>query len=55
MTWRQTFAAALVMALVAAALVWWLERSRVERMMSELHGYLRNQDEFRKQYPETDA
>ena len=55
MTWRQTFAAALIMACVAAALVWYLERSSVERMMSELQGYLRKTDEFQERYPEPDA
>ena len=51
-TWKQTIAAALVMALVAAALVWYLERFSTDRLVGEMHRYLRNQDKFRAEYPD---
>ena len=54
MTWKQTFAAAVVLALVAAAVVWYLERYNGERMMAQLQAYLRKTDQFRAEYPETE-
>ena len=54
MTWKQTLIAAVVLALVAAAVVWWLERYNGERMIAEMQRYLRKQDDFNAQYPEVD-
>ena len=44
--------AALVMALVAAALVWYLERFSTDRLVGEMQKYLRKQDQFRAEYPD---
>ena len=55
MTWRQTFTAAVVLALVAAATVWYLERFNSERMMAQLQAYLRKTDQFRAEYPEAES
>ena len=55
MTWRQTLIAACVMALVAAALVWYLERFNTEKLVAEMQRYLRKQDDFNSQYPEADS
>ncbi len=52
MSWRQTIIAALVLALVAAAVVWYLERFNGDRLMEQLQAYLRKTDAFREQFPE---
>jgi type II secretory pathway pseudopilin PulG len=51
-TWKSTLIAAIVMGLLAAALVWWLERFSTDRLVSEMQRYLRNHDQFRAEYPE---
>jgi type II secretory pathway pseudopilin PulG len=50
-TWKSTLIAAIVMGLLAAALVWWLERFSTDRLVSEMQRYLRRQDEFNDLYP----
>ena len=46
-TWKQTIAAAVVMGLVAAAVVWYLERFQVGRLHDEVNDYLRRYDRFK--------
>lgn len=52
-TWKQTLVAAVVMALVAACLVWYLERFNTDKLVAEMQRYLRKQDDFRAEYPDT--
>lgn len=47
MTWRQAFAFAVVMGLVAAGAVWFLERFQVDRLHGEITSYLERHDKFR--------
>lgn len=51
-TWKQTIAAAIIMGLLAAALVWYLERFNSERLSAEIKTYLANHDRFNAEYPE---
>ena len=55
MTWKSTLVAAVVMGLVAAAVVWYLERFESARLMTEIHGYLDKIDHFRAEYPDPPA
>jgi len=51
-TWRQTIVAAMIMGLIAAALVWYLERFNSDRLAAEIRDYLANHDRFNAEYPE---
>lgn len=45
---RNVLVTGLVLGLTAALVVWWLERFEVDRLHTEVHGYLKNYDEFRE-------
>jgi predicted MFS family arabinose efflux permease len=45
--WRQVVVLACVMGLVAAAVVWWLERFEVARLHESFRSYLDKVDAFR--------
>lgn len=47
MTWKQTLALAAIMGLVAAAVVWWLERFEVEKLHEHFRQYLDKVDAFK--------
>lgn len=47
MSWRQAFAFALIMGLVAAGAVWFLERFEVAKLHSEIGEHLAKYDRFR--------
>ena len=51
-TWKSTLIAAVVMGLIAACMVWWLERFSTDRLVEEMQRYLRKQDEFHDKFPE---
>lgn len=44
--WRQALLMALVLGLVCAAVVWWLERFEVSRVIGEAEGVLRKHAAF---------
>ncbi len=46
-SWKQTVAAAIVMGLVAAAVVWYLERFQSIKLHEEVNDYLRRYDRFK--------
>lgn len=47
MNWKQTAAAAILLGLTAALVVWWLERFEAERLHNDVRHYLEKYDEFR--------
>lgn len=48
MTWRQTMVCAVVLGIVAAGVVWGLERFEIQRLHESFRGYLERQDQFRQ-------
>lgn len=46
MNWRQVLVTAVVLGVVAALVVWYLERFQAERLTGEIADYLRKRDEF---------
>lgn len=46
-TWKHTLLAAVVMGMVAAGLVWWLEHFEVSRLHAEVSDYLAKYDKFK--------
>ena len=47
MNWRQVVVAAVILGAVAGLVVMWLERFEVEKMHTEIRGYLDRVDRFR--------
>jgi len=48
MTLKQALIIAIVFGLVAAAVVWWLERFEINKFHGEVQDYLQNQGAFRQ-------
>lgn len=48
MTLKQALIIAVVFGLVAAAVVWWLERFEINKFHGEVQDYLQNQGAFRQ-------
>jgi len=51
-SWKQTVVAALILAVVAAGLMWYMERYQGDMLVAKFHEYLRKQDDFRDRFPE---
>ena len=45
-SWKQVVATAVLLGVVAAGVVWYLERFEVARMHEEMRGYLERHDAF---------
>lgn len=52
MSTKQLVLASLVMAVVAASLVWWLQTDSRERLAKQFQQYLERVDQFRAEFPE---
>lgn len=48
MDFKKALIVAITFGVVAAAVVWWLERFELNRLHGEVLGYLKNQDDFRE-------
>lgn len=48
MEFKKALIIAIVFGVVAACVVWWLERFELNRLHGEVLGYLKNQDDFRE-------
>ena len=55
MNYRQTILCAVILGVVAAGVVWYLERFEVEKMHNQVSEYLRHQADFKKYLTEREG
>jgi len=55
MNYRQTILCAVILGVVAAAVVWYLERFEVEKMHNQVSQYLSHQADFKKYLTEREG